>query len=67
MNNLDIQTCVNNLQNVITQSKLPVGVIYLIVQNLYNEVAQLYKEQLMVEQSQLQQSINNDSSSIGQE
>ena len=62
MNNLDIQTCVDNLQNVVVQSKLPVGVIYLIVQNLYNEVAQLYQEQLIVEQS-----ANNEQSSIGQE
>lgn len=58
MNNLNFQinNVYQNIINIIQNSDLPIGVMYFIVKSIYQEIEKLYLQQVMIEQSSLDES-----------
>ena len=55
MNNLNFQidNIHQNIINTIQNSGLPIGVMYFIIKSVYQEIEKLYLQQIMTEQSSL--------------
>ncbi len=58
MNNLNFQinNVHQNIVNTIQNSDLPIGVMYFIIKSVYQEIEKLYLQQVMTEQSSLDES-----------
>lgn len=56
--NIKLNTLKNDLVNTIKQSEIPVGVVYFLLKDLLNDVANVYKQTLVVEQQVA--SLNNE-------
>ena len=48
--NLQIFDCTQNIKDIISNSNLPISVIYLIIKDIYQEINQLYEQQIIKEQ-----------------
>ena len=48
--NLQIFNCTQNIKDIISNSNLPIGVIYFIIKDIYQEITQLYEQQVIKEQ-----------------
>ena len=50
--NLQIFDLIQNIRNTLTNSNLPIGVVYYIIKDVYNEIEQLYQQQVLIEQQE---------------
>ena len=51
--NMGIDVFKSNIANTIATSQLPVGVIYYVLKDVFNEIQDLYKEVIIKEQQEL--------------
>ena len=51
--NFQIDNIHQNIINTIQNSGLPIGVMYFIIKSVYQEIEKLYLQQIMTEQSSL--------------
>lgn len=54
MENLKIESCINQLKTIINDSGLSIGVVYLIFSNLLKEIEKLYMQQINKEYNNYQ-------------
>ena len=62
--NLQIENFNTNLYQVINEANLPVGVIKLVLENVYNQISQLYIEQLKTEMMEQEEKGEENESTI---
>ena len=62
--NLQIENFKTNLYQIINEANLPVGVIKLVLENVYNQISQLYMEQLKTEMMEQEEKGEENESTI---
>ena len=53
--NLQIQDTHNAVSNILSNSNLPIGIVYYIVKDIYNDLEYLYQQQILIEQQDQQE------------